>query len=94
MAFVLRTHLRLADTVAPRAFCKVRCGGHTPQGEVWGERWCGGRVAVLTRSVTPPADIGRAFMKRLLPVLLATGALLFAACGDDSDSDSAATTAG
>jgi branched-chain amino acid transport system substrate-binding protein len=33
-------------------------------------------------------------MKRLLPVLLATGALLLAACGDDSDSDSAATTAG
>ena len=32
-------------------------------------------------------------MKRLLPVLLATGALLFAACGDDSGS-STATTAG
>ncbi len=33
-------------------------------------------------------------MKRLLPVLLATGALLFAACGDDSDSSSATTASG
>ncbi len=30
-------------------------------------------------------------MKRLLPVLLATGALLFAACGDDSGSSTATT---
>ena len=33
-------------------------------------------------------------MKRLLPVLLVTGALLFAACGDDSDSDDSAATTG
>ena len=33
-------------------------------------------------------------MKRLLPVLLATGALLFAACGDDSGSSSATTAGG
>ena len=33
-------------------------------------------------------------MKRLLPVLLATGALLFAACGDDSGSSTATTASG
>ena len=33
-------------------------------------------------------------MKRLLPVLLVTGALLFAACGDDSGSASATTAGG
>ena len=33
-------------------------------------------------------------MKRLLPVLLAAGALLFAACGDDSGSSSATTASG
>jgi branched-chain amino acid transport system substrate-binding protein len=33
-------------------------------------------------------------MKRLLPILLATGALLFAACGDDSGSSSATTASG
>jgi branched-chain amino acid transport system substrate-binding protein len=33
-------------------------------------------------------------MKRLLPALLATGALLFAACGDDSGSSSATTAGG